>query len=99
MPFSEAQNRKIEIAERTTSVVSLVGSLFIITTFTFFPTFRKPINRLIMYASLGNVLCNIATLVSITGLEFGEAHPLCKFQSFLIQMWVWTLPVKATLSN
>lgn len=84
--FSKAQIQSIEIAERTSSVVSLVGSLFIITTFSLLPAFRKPINRLVMYASLGNVLCNIATLISVTGVEYGGLHPLCKFQAFLIQM-------------
>jgi hypothetical protein len=85
MPFTDAQNRAIEVAERATSVLSLLGSLFIITTFLGYPSFRKPINRLVFYASLGNVLCNIGTLLSITGMEYGSASALCRFQAFFIQ--------------
>lgn len=86
--FSSQQMKQIEIVERAMSVLSLVGSLFIITTFAIFPFFRKPINRLVMFASLGNVLCNIATLISVSGMSYSEPNPLCHFQAFLIQMWV-----------
>lgn len=49
--------------------------------------FRKPINRLIFYASWGNALCNIATLMSQTGIRAGRDSHLCQFQSFMIQMY------------
>lgn len=89
MPFSANQMRAIEVSERTMSVFSLIGSLFIISTFTAFPFFRKPINRLVFYASIGNILCNIATLISTSGLDAGESSSLCQFQGVLIQ---WFIP-------
>ena len=85
MPFSANQMRAIEVSERTMSVFSLIGSLFIISTFIAFPFFRKPINRLVFYASIGNILCNIATLISTSGLDAGESSSLCQFQGVLIQ--------------
>ena len=88
MPFSTNQMRAIEVSERTMSVFSLIGSLFIISTFIAFPFFRKPINRLVFYASIGNILCNTATLISTSGLDAGESSSLCKFQGVLIQWWV-----------
>lgn len=71
------------------SVLSLIGSLFIISTFIAFPFFRKPINRLVFYASIGNILCNTATLISTSGLGAGESSSLCQFQGVLIQ---WFIP-------
>lgn len=78
------------------SVFSLFGSLFIISTFIAFPFFRKPINRLVFYASIGNILCNTATLISTSGLDAGESSSLCQFQGVLIQWFIpadslWTL--------
>ncbi|OCK92365.1 uncharacterized protein K441DRAFT_570244 [Cenococcum geophilum 1.58] len=89
MPFDANQMRVIELSERTMSVFSLIGSLFIISTFIAFPFFRKPINRLVFYASIGNILCNIATLISTSGLDAGESSSLCQFQGVLIQ---WFIP-------
>lgn len=57
-------------------------------TFASSPRFRKPINRLIFYASWGNALCNIATLMSQSGVRAGRDSHLCQFQSFLIQMFL-----------
>lgn len=88
MSFNANQMRVIEVSERTMSVLSLIGSLFIISTFIAFPFFRKPINRLVFYASIGNILCNTATLISTSGLGAGESSSLCQFQGVLIQWWV-----------
>lgn len=40
------------VIERTCSVLSLVGCIFIIVTFCVSDAFHKPINRLVFYASL-----------------------------------------------
>lgn len=40
------------VIERTSSVLSLVGCVFIIVTFCVSDAFHKPINRLVFYASL-----------------------------------------------
>ncbi|KAL8895886.1 MAG: hypothetical protein Q9207_007967 [Kuettlingeria erythrocarpa] len=49
--------------------------------------FRKPVNRLIFYASWGNMLGNAATLISQSGIKAGQRSALCQFQAFLIQMF------------
>jgi hypothetical protein len=48
-------------------------------------TFHKPINRLVFYASFGNMLTNVGTLMSRHYL--GSPYSVgCQFQAFLIQM-------------
>ena len=83
---SPAQIQAIEVTARTTSVLSLIGCGFIIVTFLSSPAFHKPINRLVFYASFGNIITNIATLISVSGVEVGTNAPLCQSQAFIIQM-------------
>ncbi|KAF1984291.1 hypothetical protein K402DRAFT_465408 [Aulographum hederae CBS 113979] len=78
----------IELTERCMSVISLLGTLFIICSFAACPSFRKPINRLVVYASFGNIMSNVATTVSIDGLRRGTGSSLCQFQGFMIQMFM-----------
>ncbi|KAF2856948.1 hypothetical protein T440DRAFT_512933 [Plenodomus tracheiphilus IPT5] len=89
--FSEGQYRAIEVVTRTTSVASILGSFFILGTFAAFPFFRKPINRLIFYATFGNVMVNVATLISTSALPrpgATSASRLCEFQGVLIQWFM-----------
>ncbi|PLN76180.1 family A G protein-coupled receptor-like protein [Aspergillus taichungensis] len=88
--FTAHQRYILSVIERTCSSVSIVGSLIIIFTFVGSTRFRKPINRLVFYAACGNVMCNVATLVSVSGLEAGSEHGLCQFQAFFLQ---WQAPV------
>ena len=83
---TQAQIHAIEVTARTTSVLSLLGCSFIIATFLLSPAFHKPINRLVFYASFGNIVTNIATLISVSGVEAGINAPLCQAQGFIIQM-------------
>jgi hypothetical protein len=78
-------NTGIEIAERVSSVFSVLGAILIITTFLYDNRFRKPVNRLVFYASWGNLFANVATLISREGIKRGIEGPLCQFQGFLIQ--------------
>ena len=84
--LTEGQTRALVIAERVTSFFSLVGIAFVLSTFAFSDRFRKPINRLIFFASFGNLGMNIATLVSENGPAAGQASNICQLQAFLIQM-------------
>jgi hypothetical protein len=86
-PLSARQMMAIQVSERTMSVLSIVGSLFIITTFLRWHYFRKPINRLVFYASFGNLMANVATLISTSALPSGNDSfsGLCEFQGILIQ--------------
>ncbi|KAF4994047.1 hypothetical protein FGRMN_6081 [Fusarium graminum] len=93
--MSSSQLNALTVIERTCSVFSLLGSLFIIATFLSSKAFHKPINRLVFYASFGNMMTNVGTLLSrsYTGTPNSVG---CQFQAFLIQMFMpadafWTL--------
>ena len=85
------QLRGIEVATRTSSVVSILGSLFIISSYLYFPYFRRPTTRLIFYATWGNIITNAATLVSVPTSSLGVST-LCQVQSFLIQWFMLADP-------
>ncbi|CAF9909200.1 MAG: hypothetical protein ALECFALPRED_005408 [Alectoria fallacina] len=78
----------LETTERVASCFSLIGTSFILFTFLYSPAFRTPVNRLIFYASWGNTLCNVGTLMSQSGIRAGRDSHLCQFQGFLIQMFL-----------
>ena len=80
--------RALQTVERVASCFSLIGTTLIFITFASSTKFRKPMNRLIFYASWGNTLCNVATMISESGIKAGQASHLCQFQGFLIQMFV-----------
>jgi hypothetical protein len=83
--LTEDQLNGFSVIERTCSVFSLLGCVFIISTFLGSKSFHKPINRLVFYASFGNLMTNVATLMARSYV----ALPLsagCQFQAFLIQM-------------
>lgn len=90
--ISDDQIRVLEITEWTCSAISLAGCTWIIVTFVSSPRFRSPLNRLIFYASLGNLFCNAATLIAQAGVRAGANSALCQIQGFLIQMYV--MPVE-----
>ncbi|TAQ86608.1 hypothetical protein B7494_g5063 [Chlorociboria aeruginascens] len=90
--LSDSQLKAMAITERLNSSLSVVGIFFVVLTFGFSHHFNKPINRLIFFASFGNVGSNIASLISSAGplsVATGELNsPLCKFQAFLVQMFL-----------
>ncbi|EJT71256.1 G-protein coupled receptor [Gaeumannomyces tritici R3-111a-1] len=86
---------QFSIIERVCSVFSLLGCVFIIATFCARRSFHKPINRLVFYASFGNMMSNVGTLMARTFVD-DSTSPGCQFQAFLIQMFLpadtfWTL--------
>ncbi|TQV99180.1 hypothetical protein V2A60_004671 [Cordyceps javanica] len=93
--LTEGQLEAISAIERTCSVFSLLGCLFTIVTFCTSSAFHKPINRLVFYASFGNMMTNVGTLMSRAYLT-DILSAGCQFQAFLIQMFMpadayWTL--------
>lgn len=84
--LTEAQRNAIVIVERINSSLSVVGCFFIMVTFLSSRAFHKPINRLVFFASVGNIMTNVATLISRSALG-NLTGPLCQFQGFLIQMY------------
>ncbi len=87
MALTTEQLKAIEVTERIASILSLLGTAYIIVTFITSPAFRKPINRLVFYASWGNMICNVATLISRSGIDAGIGSALCQIQGFLIQVY------------
>jgi hypothetical protein len=79
------QTDAFSIIERTTSVFSFLGSIIVIATFCLSKAFHKPINRLVFYATFGNLMTNIATLMAASFIGDGDSAG-CQFQAFLIQM-------------
>ncbi|KHO02063.1 G-protein coupled receptor [Metarhizium album ARSEF 1941] len=93
--LSEDQLNAICVIERTCSVLSLLGCVFIIVTFCSSAAFRKPINRIVFYASLGNMLANVGTIMSVSYLHRLDSFG-CRLQAFLLQLFMpadafWTL--------
>lgn len=62
--LTERQLLVMSVIDRSCSTLSLLGCLFIIVTFCLSKHFNKPINRLAFYASFGNMITNVATLMS-----------------------------------
>lgn len=83
--ISDKQFADFNAIERTCSVFSLLGCVFIISTFLLSKSFQKPITRLVFYASFGNMMTNVATLMARTYV-LSPVSPGCQFQAFLIQM-------------
>ncbi|KAJ5219746.1 G protein coupled receptor family protein [Penicillium chermesinum] len=88
LPFSPSQNKALVVTERVNSCVSVAAMLFVFLTYWFARGFDKPINRLIYYASFGNLGSNIAALISSAGPLSGTSSGLCQFQAFLVQMFL-----------
>ncbi|KFY80643.1 hypothetical protein V499_00534 [Pseudogymnoascus sp. VKM F-103] len=93
--LDKAHLHYLVVIERVTSGLSVAGCLFVIITFLISKSFRRPINRLIFFASVGNLFTNIATVTAAAVLD-NETGFLCQAQGFLIQMFMaadvlWTL--------
>ncbi|EKG10588.1 hypothetical protein MPH_12446 [Macrophomina phaseolina MS6] len=85
----EAKKHEYLIVARTSASISLLTTSSIILTYLLSPRFRKPMNRLLFYASLGNIFQATALFICTSGLPFpGNTMSLCRFQAFCIQMWV-----------
>ncbi|KAF4456262.1 hypothetical protein F53441_1556 [Fusarium austroafricanum] len=78
----------ISAIERTCSIPSLLGSLFIITTFCSSKLFHKPISRMLFYASFGNMMSNVATLMSKSFIDQPNSAG-CQTQAFLIETFMF----------
>ncbi|KAJ5775912.1 uncharacterized protein N7511_000923 [Penicillium nucicola] len=92
MVLSEQQMWAISATERVCSTISLIGTFVIVSTFIWSTSFRKPINRLVFYASWGNIMANVAAIIAQDGIHIGIDSALCQFQGFLIQ---WFMPADA----
>ena len=96
--WSNSQTNAMQITERVTSIFSMLGILFIISTFLLCRGFDKPINRLIFFASWSNLGMNVATLIAEDGPAAGRHSALCQFQGWAIQMCV-SLEIESFLGS
>lgn len=90
--LAEDEADVLSIIERVCSIFSLLGCLFTIVTFSCSKAFHKPINRLVFYASIGNAVTNIATLIARSYVDAPNSFG-CQLQGFLIQMSVIIQPL------
>jgi hypothetical protein len=86
MSLTDHELAAITVAERTNSILSVIGTAVVIGTFLSSQAFRKPINRVVFYASWANILTNVGTLISRSAIVRGDQGiTLCRFQAFIIQ--------------
>jgi len=84
--LSEGETHAIIVIEQTCSAISLLGCVFVLVTFALSDAFRqRAINRLVFYATFGNMLTNVATLMTRTYTNNIDAFG-CQLQGFLIQV-------------
>ncbi|OJD23124.1 hypothetical protein ACJ73_05520 [Blastomyces percursus] len=90
--LSRSQIHAIEASVRAMSAVSVTSSFFVIASFLWSKLFQTPVNRLMFYATWGNVLANVGTIIGGAGISHGSGSSLCRCQAFLLQ---WFLPTNA----
>lgn len=92
--LTSSQQQGITALARVCSSISLLACIFVILTYSLQRTFRTFVNRFIFYASVGNVVCCIATLMARGPVSEPDSAS-CQVQGFLIQMCVlrmcWSL--------
>ncbi|KAM0266617.1 hypothetical protein ACHAPA_006667 [Fusarium lateritium] len=93
--LTEGDVKLITIIQQVCSVLSLVGCIFIITTFFLCDAFHKPINRLVFYASFGNIMASICFIMADSFVDSPQGAG-CQIQAFLLHTFVgadalWTL--------
>ncbi|CRG86099.1 hypothetical protein PISL3812_03102 [Talaromyces islandicus] len=96
MILSDEQSNTIAKVGRASSALSILGVATIILTFSFSKNFRNPMHRLMFINSFYNLFDFIATMISVSGPDAGDASALCRFQAFSLQMFpiadvFWTL--------
>lgn len=84
--LSEQDADAIVAIERVCSVFSLMGCLLVLLTFSCSAAFRqRAINRMVFFATFGNMFTNVATLMTRTYTLDVDSFG-CQLQSFLIQV-------------
>ncbi|KAF3921420.1 hypothetical protein ABW21_db0202311 [Orbilia brochopaga] len=86
--LTSAEIGTIEAVQRMSSILSIIGALFIIITFLASRRFHKPINRLAFYAAIANILSTVATTIARAGPLSGQGSGLCNMQGLFIQSFL-----------
>jgi hypothetical protein len=95
---AQTQVEVFNTLERVCSCFSLLGCMVVMATFSASKAFHKPINRLVFYATFGNLMTNVATLMAASFIDNIDAAP-CQFQAFLIQMYASLLDLSLPLPD
>ncbi|KAK3984544.1 hypothetical protein QBC44DRAFT_12151 [Cladorrhinum sp. PSN332] len=86
--LSEHDTDLIVAIERGCSAISLIGCVFVLATFSCSDAFRqRAINRMVFYATFGNMLTNVATLMT-RSFTLNDDSFGCQLQAFLIQVFM-----------
>jgi hypothetical protein len=84
--LSDQDVSSIIAIERACSTLSLMGCVFVLVTFSVSDAFRqRAINRMVFYATFGNMLTNVGTLMTTSYINNVDSFG-CQFQGFLIQV-------------
>src|SRR5436190_1880833 len=86
-PLEEWQYRTILWSTRSSALLSLTSLSFVVGSFLFSSRFQSSINRLIFYASLGNIVSCVAVLMSMSPINHGPDLPYCQIQAFVIDWY------------
>ncbi|KAH6616060.1 hypothetical protein B0J18DRAFT_459970 [Chaetomium sp. MPI-SDFR-AT-0129] len=85
---SSSDTAHIVAIERACSALSLLGCVFVLVTFSAMEAFRqRAINRMVFYATFGNMLTNMATLMTTSYTHMPDSVG-CQMQGFLIQVFM-----------
>ena len=86
--YTPQQMYILSVESRTLSAISIACCAVDIATFLISSRFQKPINRLIFFAILGNIMFNIASFIFTSGPEAGIHSRLCLSQAFIVQAFL-----------
>lgn len=81
--LSAGQVTALNLLQQVGSSLSIIGCAFIIGTFCLCNAFYKPINRLVYYASFGNLVASIAFMMASSFVDRPRSAG-CQAQAFLI---------------
>ncbi|KAK3949625.1 hypothetical protein QBC32DRAFT_219279 [Pseudoneurospora amorphoporcata] len=88
MSITAEDTESIVVIERVCSILSLLGGLFVIISFSVSEAFRqRAINRMVFFATFGNMLTNVATLMTTSFTDTTDSFG-CQLQGFLIQVFM-----------
>lgn len=88
MTITAEDTESVVVIERVCSILSLLGGLFVIISFSVSDAFRqRAINRMVFFATFGNILTNVATLMTTSFTESTNSFG-CQLQGFLIQVFM-----------
>ncbi|CCC12726.1 hypothetical protein SMACR_05685 [Sordaria macrospora] len=88
MSLTAEDTESVVVIERVCSILSLLGGLFVIISFSVSEAFRqRAINRMVFFATFGNMLTNVATLMTTSFTDATNSFG-CQLQGFLIQVFM-----------